>query len=446
MRETTCCFTGHRPKKLQKSEKEVVAALERAVDAAVSDGYTTFISGMAQGVDIWAAECVLRRRQTGVPLRLLCAVPYTAGFDPKTGKQKRKSVYGKTKGEVREKLSKILVDIDEGTYIDPCRMPLSEWMEIWLKEYTFDKKWSTVKQYKAQVYTHLLPELGRIPLAALNPHTIQTFCNNLYRGSITEKPLSAKSVRNVHGVLRKALAIAVNLGYLRNNPAATITLPRVEKKEIIPLTDEQVHDLLQTVEDDCYGYLLRVMVFTGMRLGETLGLTWDCVDFQKHRLHIYRQLQKRPLKDGGFMFAPLKNDKGCVVAIPDYVENTLHQWQMRQLEERFRAGADWVGWQSAKERESYFIFTDTMGAHLHPQTTYNHFKKIAAAIGAPDARVHDLRHTYAVLSLQNGDDVKTVQNNMGHATAAFTLDVYGHVSEKMKDASADRMQQYIQNL
>ena len=87
-----------------------------------------------------------------------------------------------------------------------------------------------------------------------------------------------------------------------------------------------------------------------------------------------------------------------------------------------------------------------LGDHLHPQRLYAHHKKIAAKAGAPDARVHDLRHTFAVLSLQNGDDVKTVQENLGHATAAFTLDVYGHVSERMKEDSAARMQGYFENL
>lgn len=84
-----------------------------------------------------------------------------------------------------------------------------------------------------------------------------------------------------------------------------------------------------------------------------------------------------------------------------------------------------------------------IGSNLSPQTVYNHFKKLAARVGAPDACVHDLRHTYAVLSIQNGDDIKTVQGNLGHATAAFTLDVYGHVSEPMKQASANRMQTYF---
>ena len=86
------------------------------------------------------------------------------------------------------------------------------------------------------------------------------------------------------------------------------------------------------------------------------------------------------------------------------------------------------------------------GGYLIPKRVYLHFKSAAVAIGAPDARVHDLRHTYAVLSLQNGDDIKTVQENLGHASAAFTLDVYGHVSDRMKKESANRMEEYIRNL
>lgn len=94
--------------------------------------------------------------------------------------------------------------------------------------------------------------------------------------------------------------------------------------------------------------------------------------------------------------------------------------------------------------KSALVFTTASGSNLSPQTVYNHYKKLAVKIGAPSSRVHDLRHTFAVLSLQNGDDVKTVQGNLGHATAAFTLDVYGHVSERMKDDSAARMEAYYQ--
>ena len=96
--------------------------------------------------------------------------------------------------------------------------------------------------------------------------------------------------------------------------------------------------------------------------------------------------------------------------------------------------------------EDGYVFCNAMGEHLSPSTVYHTFKRIAAAIGIPDARLHDLRHSYAVASLQAGDDIKTVQNNLGHHTASFTLDVYGHVTQQMQEASAARMDQYIRDI
>lgn len=124
----------------------------------------------------------------------------------------------------------------------------------------------------------------------------------------------------------------------------------------------------------------------------------------------------------------------------------LNDRRKEQIEDRLKAGEAWEAWSTPKEQEKALVFTNALGQHLHPQTVYNHLKKLAAQVGAPDACVHDLRHTFAVLSLQNGDDVKTVQGNLGHATAAFTLDVYGHVSERMKEDSAVRMQSFIDKI
>ena len=118
---------------------------------------------------------------------------FTTGFDPTTGKQIQKSIYGKTQREVREKLTELTMEVDTGTYIEPSKMTLEEWMEIWLSEYMFDKKWSTVKHYKAQANTSIIPALGRYPLSQLDPHLIQTFYNSLLRGKGREKPLSPKA-------------------------------------------------------------------------------------------------------------------------------------------------------------------------------------------------------------------------------------------------------------
>lgn len=273
---------------------------------------------------------------------------FTIGFDPVNGKQKQKSIYGKTQKEVREKLAQVTVEIDEGTYIEPCQMTLEEWMTIWLAEYMGDKKWSTIKHYKAQVKSHILPALGHYPLSQLNPHIIQAFDNALLRGTGKEKPLTPKSVRNVHGVLRKCLAVAVQLEYIRRNPAEPVILPRVEKKIIKPLTDEEVQKMICAAGDDGFGTLFKVVVFTGLRLGEALGLTWDCVDFTKRRLTIDKQLQKRPIADGGFVFASLKNDKVRVVAPAPYVLDLLKEWEQRQKEWRLKCGPEWQGWKMKK--------------------------------------------------------------------------------------------------
>ncbi len=366
---------------------------------------------------------------------------YTVGRDPGTGKQLRKSVYGKTQKEVRQKLSQAVAALDNGDYFQPSKMTLSRWVEIWLQEYTGDKKYLTVKHYKAQCKTHIVPSLGAVKLSELAPPQIQAFYNGLQRDG-----LAAKSVRNIHGILTKCLSTAVQVGYLRSNPASMVTLPKIEKKEIHPLTDEQVKDFLRVSAGDEYEILLKVILFTGLRESEAIGLTWDCIDFKAGAVKVCKQLQKRPLSDGGFTFAPLKNDKSRSLRPAHFVLDLLERRKREQAAQRLKAGELWEGWHTAEEQKSALVFTTATGGNLSPQTVYNHYKRLAVKIGAPDSRVHDLRHTFAVLSLQNGDDVKTVQGNLGHATAAFTLDVYGHVSERMKEDSAARMEEYIKGL
>ena len=392
----------------------------------------------------------------------------TIGTNPGTGKPIRRSIYGSTQKEVLATMRNIQKSIDDGVYIEPNRMTLAQWLDIWQKDYLLSQKYGTIKTYKAQVATHIKPALGAVKLSELTPHMVQGFYNELLSngrivpkrdksGKIIKKngvtvtetaPLSAKTVRNVHGVLTKALTQAVKLGYIPRNPCDMVDLPRVEKTEITPLTDDQVKAYMAAAAGDDYGDILKVILFTGMREAEAMGLTWDCVDFSKGAIKICKQLQKRTEESGGFQFAALKNDRTRILRPAPFVMEMLHMVKRKQAERRLRAGEAWHDWISPGKNYSdcRLVFTNALGDHLHPQRLYSHHKKVAAKAGAPGARVHDLRHTFAVLSLQNGDDVKTVQENLGHATAAFTLDVYGHVSERMKEDSAARMQVYFDNL
>ena len=282
------------------------------------------------------------------------------------------------------------------------------------------------------------PPLGAVKLDTLTTPTIQSFYNAMSHHDGDKPGLSAKSIKNVHGILHKALQQAVTVGYLRFNPADACTLPRVERKELKPLDETDTARFIEAVKGHRYETLFLVTLFTGMREGEVLGLTWDCVDFKRGTLTVNKQLQKTTTGGSVYTLVPTKNGKGRVVAPAPFVMGLLQTQRKRQLEWRLKAGPMW--------EDSGLVFTDEAGRHLCHHTVYQNYKRVVASIGIPSARFHDLRHSFAVASIRAGDDIKTVQGNLGHATAAFTLDVYGHVTDQMKQASAARMEQYIKNV
>lgn len=361
---------------------------------------------------------------------------YSAGRDPGTGKQIQRSIYGKTQKEVRQKLAQVITELDNGTYIAPQRMTVGEWLDIWLEEYTGNIKATTRRSYRNHIQNHIKPALGAVKLSSLNAHTIQRFYNDLGKGRGDGAGLSPSTVKITHGVLRQALQKAVVCGYIHSNPADSCTLPRSERKEIKPLDDEQIKAFLSAIQGHKLEALFKVDLFTGMRQGEILGLQWDCVDFEHGVILIDKQLIQL---DGVYSLAPLKNDKSRTIAPAPWVMELLRTHRARQSEMRLRAGSLW-------NHRWNLVFTNEIGEFIPHETAYKNFKRIAKQIGIPAARFHDLRHSYAVASIRAGDDIKTVQGNLGHATAAFTLDVYAHVTEQMKQESARRMDGFIKGV
>lgn len=382
----------------------------------------------------------------------------TTGRDPGTGRQVQRSFTGQTQAEVRRKLQEAAVAVDQGTYQDPHSLTVREWMDVWTAEYLGNVKPFTVASYKTQVRNHITPALGAVKLQALTAPQIQSFYNTLLKsGSRVSKkdrdgnpvkengktvfvpaPLSPKSIKNVHGVLHKALQQAVEIGYIRFNPADACKLPRATRRELRPLDERDISAFLEAIRGHRLEALYTFTLFTGLREGEVLGLKWDRVDFEKGTVLINQQLQREKRPGGAYVFSPLKNDKARRITPAPWVMKLLRAHRARQAEQRLGAGEAW--------EDSGLVFTDEMGGHLAVHTVYSNFKRLAAAIGRPDARFHDLRHSYAVASIRAGDDIKTVQGNLGHATAAFTLDVYGHVTDQMREASAQRMEGFIQGV
>lgn len=364
---------------------------------------------------------------------------YTEGFDPGTGKQIQRSISGKTQKEVAQKLKAALAALDSGTYIAPCKMTVGEWMDVWSKQYLGGVKDSTVAAYNATIRTHIKPGIGAIRLDALDTHLVQSFYNGLREPTKDRDAVSPKTVKNVHGILHKALQQAVANGYIRFNPTNSCILPRVEKKELQPLDEAETKLFLDAVKGHRFELLFTFTLFSGLREGEALGLTWDRVDFMRGTILVSKQLQKEKKAGGEFRLVSLKNDKPRRITPAPWVMQLLRDRKLQQYEHKEKAGAAW-------SNPMNLVFTNELGGNLIPQTVVRHFKEIVASIGRPDARFHDLRHSYAVASLRSGDDIKTVQGNLGHATAAFTLDVYGHVTNQMQEASAVRMEAYIKGI
>lgn len=354
----------------------------------------------------------------------------TTGRDPGTGKQVQRSFTGKTQKEVREKLQAAAVAVNDGTYTDPSRLTVAQWMDLWTRDYLVSVKPNTARAYRCHTKNHIKPGLGAVRLTELHPHTVQNFINSL-------DGLAPASARMVYRVLHAAMEKAVELDYIPRNPAAKCVLPKMERREIHPLADEQSAALIRAAAGTRIEHLVTLALFTGFRLSELLGLTWAVVDFDRGTITIDKQLSASFSR--GPMFTTPKSGKPRTVTPAASAFQVLRKQKAKQAEQQLKAGPLW-------SNPYGLIFPAEDGGPLFQQSVERDFSAIRATAGLDGIRFHDLRHTFAVNSIRAGDDVKTIQENLGHATAAFTLDVYGHVTEAMKRNSSARMESFIKDV
>lgn len=235
-----------------------------------------------------------------------------------------KSISGKTQREVAKRLKEITTSIDTGTYLPSCKLTVGEWLNTWISEYTADWKPLTVSNYSKQIKKHLIPRLGAAKLEDLDTHTIQLFYN-----SLTKSGLAPKTVKNIHGVLHAALEQAISNGYISKNPTAGCKLPKVVRPEIKPLEPEEIARMLKEAKKDAYDNLFIVAMFTGMRQGELLGLSWDNVNFKTGQITIKQQLQ---CKDGVYFLETPKSGKYRVLSPAPVVMDALKDEQQGQMQ------------------------------------------------------------------------------------------------------------------
>jgi len=352
------------------------------------------------------------------------------GHDSETGKRKRKSFYGQTRKEVSDKIAKVLRGMDEGIYIEPTKITISEWLDKWLMVYKKGQlKTSTYESYEDLIANHINPGLGKIQLSKLQAHVLQTFYNEkLNAGRKDGKGgLSTRTVKYFHSIIREALEQAVKEGMIPRNIADATSPPVTKNKQMQPLTETELLAFFDYAGKDRLYAAYMTAAFTGLRRGELLGLNWNAVDLDKGIVNVTRQLLS--LKNGLFLEETIKTKDGkrSILLTNDNIQE-LKAHKERQEQEKLLAREVY--------QDSGFVFCKEDGTALDPKWFLKHFQLLLKKANLPIIRIHDLRHTHATLLLQRGVPAKLVQERLGHKSITMTLDLYSHVNSEMAKTAA----------
>ncbi len=343
------------------------------------------------------------------------------------GKRKRKCLYGHSRAEVAAMLNKEQHNRSNGGPVIIGRRTVGQFMKEWLDSIKPPVvRPRTYQSYELLNRLHVEPAIGHIQLNKLEPQTIQAMLNQKSR-----EGLAPQTVRHIRTVLRRALHVANRYRYIPYNPATLVELPKPERPEIKPLTEDQARQLLDAAKGSRIEALLVVALRLGLRRGELLGLQWSDVDLDGRTLNVVRAIQRIPGQP--LTAAPLKT-RGSRrnIALPDEVVRTLRAHRVRQAEQRLAAGAEWS--------DQGLTFPNTVGKPQEPRKIDAIFKRLLKTAKLPGSiRFHDLRHTCATLLLEKDADLYEVSRLLGHSTIGITANVYGHITEGMKRELADKM-------
>ena len=360
---------------------------------------------------------------------------YTAGYDEKTGKRLIKNVLGKTQAEVKEKLAKAVAEAESVDVRRADEYTLGTWLQTWYELYAKPHlRFSTAEYYRRGIELHITPRIGDIPLKKLTGRDLQGLYKDLREhGRLREAQkgkqpgLSDSTIRGIHTMLHNALDRAVKERLIVRNPADDCVPPKIPKHEMKILPPEQIKSYLTAAEQRGVLPMFYLELISGLRKGELVALQWSDLDIENKTISVSKQAGR--------------NSAGEPDITRPKTENSIRKISIPQ------EAVDLLVAEHQKHPSNPWMFpSPKTGEMYHPDSVVNLHKKILKDAGLEHIRFHDLRHTYAVNSLKSGDDIKTVQENLGHQTAAFTLDVYAHATSSMKHESANRMDQYIHNV
>jgi integrase len=339
-----------------------------------------------------------------------------------------------TRRAANEFLFEVLATKRQDLYVTPGRTTLGSYLvDSWLPAQQQRRPATTLLNYRRVVRNHVLSTIGDLPLQDLDGrHLDRLYADLMDHGGIDGRPLKRKTVRGVHALLRKALADATRKRLVARNVAVDADPPKIGgpgSHELAVWTPEELRQFLDAIAPDRIGAAYALAAATGMRRGEVLGLRWCDVDLDNGTVAVCQTIVA--VSDEIQLSEPKTARGRRTISIDPRTTATLRSHLQRQLEEP-------CVMEMSIERDD-FVFSTLDGGPIHPHTYSTLFNTTVAKLGLRRIRRHDLRHTYATLALRAGVDAKTVSARLGHATVAFTLDVYTKAVPQVDREAADKV-------
>ena len=343
-------------------------------------------------------------------------MPTLADWHEQTSRLRRSLTIEGTREDAERKLHAMQYEADNAK--PTADWTLGQWLDFWLDTYVVELRGGTQKDYRLQVRNHIRPALGLVRMVDLQPHDIQRFQNRLAAGG-----LGASSVHKVRQVLNGALRQAVNNGLLEKSPVQGVKTPRREQKKVSAPSVERVQQLLADAVDHKYFPVLRVMAFTGLRVGEALGLEWGHVDLVGGMVHVQQTVVTN---NGATSLGPPKSAKGTrSIPLDDETAAVLTAHRAQQDAEREQQGAGY--------RDQGLLFPNAHGGPQHTTRILKTVKKFA-----PELHTHQLRHFFATQLMEAGVALPRVSLLLGHSSVAVTAAFYLHPDEAGDREAIDR--------
>lgn len=369
---------------------------------------------------------------------------FEIGYDAK-GNRKFKSCTGNSEREVRLLLKDLMEKHQSGIDVSSKSVKVGEYFDKWFYDNViYDLRKSTSQSYEMIIRRHIKPHIGDIVFANLNDDDIKKFYRFLYEnGKLNGKGgLSPKTVENIHLVISSCINFALKRGELMRNPLLTVKLRREGKKEIEVFTRDEQEKIIEECKNHYYGMAIKFDFYTGLRAGELLGLTWDCVSFEKNTVRINKQVQRNKNFSRnaqtktvlGFVYNTKTETSNRVIKVMQPLMNDLAEYKLRQDTIKRKLGQDYYTKLNLVFPRQDGYFTDT-------GTFLDAFSRIQDKLGISHRNVHAMRHTFATRALESGMKPIVVSRLLGHASIQITLDIYGHVIPDFAEQELEKMEE-----